>query len=204
MQDTIYLLRMNTIIKFSSIALLLVILSSCAKRTVTRVSPDQQIDLSGRWNDTDSRLVAEEMVKDAINRPWRSDFVTKTSKKPVMIVGVITNKSHEHIEAETFIKNMEREFINTATVRVVQNADFREKMRQERADQQEFASPDTQKKWGKELGADYMMFGNINSIVDAVNKKQVAYYQVNLELVDLETNEKVWVGEKQIKKYITN
>jgi PBP1b-binding outer membrane lipoprotein LpoB len=77
-------------------------------------------------------------------------------------------------------------------------------MRQERADQQEFASPDTQKKWGRELGADYMMFGNINSIVDAINKKQVTYYQVNLELVDLETNEKVWIGEKQIKKYITN
>ena len=195
---------MKTIIKLSSIALFLIILAGCAKRTVTRVSPDQQIDLSGRWNDTDSRLVAEEMVKDAINRAWRSDFVNKTNKKPVMIVGVISNKSHEHIEAETFIKNMEREFINTSTVRVVQNAEFREKMRQERADQQEFASPDTQKKWGRELGADYMMFGNINSIVDAINKKQVTYYQVNLELVDLETNEKVWIGEKQIKKYITN
>jgi penicillin-binding protein activator len=195
---------MKTIIKLSGIALFLIIFAGCAKRTVTRVSPDQQIDLSGRWNDTDSRLVAEEMVKDAINRAWRSDFVNKTNKKPVMIVGVITNKSHEHIEAETFIKNMEREFINSATVRVVQNAEFREKMRQERADQQEFASPDTQKKWGRELGADYMMFGNINSIVDAINKKQVTYYQVNLELVDLETNEKVWIGEKQIKKYITN
>jgi uncharacterized protein (TIGR02722 family) len=195
---------MKTIIKFSSIALFLIIFAGCAKRTVTRVSPDQQIDLSGRWNDTDSKLVAEEMVKDAINRAWRSDFVNKTSKKPVMIIGVITNKSHEHIEAETFIKNMEREFINTSTVRVVQNAQFREKMRQERADQQEFASPDTQKKWGRELGADYMLFGNINSIVDAINKKQVTYYQVNLELVDLETNEKVWIGEKQIKKYITN
>jgi uncharacterized protein (TIGR02722 family) len=195
---------MKTIVKISCVALFFALLSGCAKHTVTRVSPDQQIDLSGRWNDTDSRLVAEEMVKDAINRQWRSDFVNKTNKKPVMIVGIITNKSHEHIEAEAFIKNMEKEFINTSTIRIVQNAEFREKMREERADQQEFASPDTQKKWGKELGADYMMFGTINSIVDAVNKKQVTYYQVNLELADLETNEIVWVGEKQIKKYVTN
>jgi PBP1b-binding outer membrane lipoprotein LpoB len=123
---------------------------SCAQHTVTRVNPDQQIDLSGRWNDTDSRLVAEEMVKDAINRDWRMRFVNSNSKKPTMIVGTISNKSHEFIEAETFLKNMEREFINTSTIRVVQNSELREKMRQERADQEKFSSPDTQKKWGRE------------------------------------------------------
>lgn len=173
-------------------------------RTVTRVDEDKQIDLSGRWNDTDSRLVAEEMSKDMLNRPWRNDFEKAKGKKPVFIVGVITNKSHEHIESETFIKNIERECVNTGLVRVVQNAELREKMRTERADQQQFSSPETTKKWGKELGADYMLFGTITSIVDTYNKKQVTYYQVNLELADMETNELVWIGEKKIKKYITN
>lgn len=173
-------------------------------RTVTRVDADKQIDLSGRWNDTDSRLVAEEMTKDMLNRPWRTDFEKVKGKKPVFIVGVITNKSHEHIEAETFIKNIERECVNTGLVRVVQNSELREKMRIERADQQQFSSPETTKKWGREMGADYMLFGTINSIVDTYNKKQVTYYQINLELADMETNELVWIGEKKIKKYITN
>lgn len=171
-------------------------------RTVTRVDATTQTDLSGRWNDTDSRLVAEEMTSDCINRPWRSDFFAKKGKKPVIIIGLITNKSHEHIEAETFIKDMEREFINTATVRVVQNSVFREKMRDERADQQQYASPETQKKWGKELGADYMMFGTINSFVDSYNKSKAVTYQINLELADMETNELVWIGDKKIKKII--
>ncbi|MFN3404643.1 MAG: penicillin-binding protein activator LpoB [Cytophagaceae bacterium] len=176
---------------------------SCT-RTVTRIDPDKETDLSGRWNDTDSKLVAQEMTSDMMNRPWRGEFHNKNNKRPTIIIGQIKNKSHEHIDAETFIKNIERECINTATIRVVQSAEFREKMREERADQQQFASPETQKKWGRELGADYMVFGTINSIVDTYNKKKVVYYQINLELADLETNEIVWIGEKKIKKFINN
>ena len=125
-------------------------------------------------------------------------------EKPVVIVGLITNKSHEHIDAETFIKDIERAIIRNGSVRLVQAGDKREALRGERADQQEFASQETAKKWGQELGADFMMQGTINSIVDQYNKQKVVYYQINLELTNLETNEIVWIGDKKIKKYIEN
>lgn len=180
------------------------LVSACSQRTVTRVSPDQQIDLSGRWNDTDSKLVAEEMIKDVLNRPWREDFFRAKNKKPIVIVGLVSNKSNEHIESETFIKDVEREFINSGMVRVVQNSVFREKLREERASQGEFASPETQARWGRELGADFMMFGVITSIVDSYKNEKVINYKVNLELANIESNEKVWIGDKEIKKYIRN
>lgn len=183
---------------------LILVGSSCANRTVTRVSPDQQIDLSGRWNDTDSKLVAEEMIRDVLNRPWLEDFNKGNGRKPVVIVGVVQNRTSEYIESETFIKDVEREFINSGMVRVVQNAEFREKLRGERADQGEFASPETQSQWGRELGADFMMFGVITSVTDSYKKEKVVNYKVNLELANLETNEKVWIGDKEIKKYIKN
>ena len=47
---------------------------SCAGPKVSRVGTDTVTDLSGRWNDTDSRLVAEEMVKDALSRPWIDNY----------------------------------------------------------------------------------------------------------------------------------
>lgn len=190
----------------NSLMLLLAVflVSACANRTVTRVSPDQQIDLSGRWNDTDSKLVADEMINDVLNRPWREDFRQAKNAKPVVIVGMIQNKTSEHIEAETFIKDVEREFINSGMVRVVQNSIFREKLREERADQNEFASPETQSKWGRELGADFMLFGVITSVTDSYKNEKVINYKVNLELANLETNEKVWIGDKEIKKYIKN
>lgn len=195
---------MKKLAYFTSLVLFLVVISSCSKRTVTRVSPDQQIDLSGRWNDTDSKLVAEEMIKDVLNRPWHNDFRNALNRKPVVIVGMIQNRTSEHIESETFIKDIERQFINSGMVRVVSNAEFREKIREERADQNEFASPETQSKWGRELGADFMLFGVMTSVTDSYKKEKVVNYKVNLELANLETNEKVWIGDKEIKKYIRN
>lgn len=189
---------------FLALACLVLLVSACTNRTVTRVSPDQQIDLSGRWNDTDSKLVAEEMIRDVLNRPWREDFIQSNNKKPVVIVGMIQNRTSEYIEPETFIKDVEREFINSGMVRIVQNAEFREKLREERADQGEFAAPETQAKWGRELGADFMMFGVITAVTDSYKNEKVVNYKVNLELADLETNEKVWIGDKEIKKFIKN
>lgn len=191
------------IIKITSMIAIAVLAFSC-NRQVTRLNPDQQVDLSGRWNDTDSKLVAEEMIQDVTNRPWHSEFRLKEDKKPTIIVGYVQNKSSEHIEAETFIKDIERQFINTGYVRVVSNSEFREKLREERADQGEYASPETQAKWGKELGADFMMFGLITAITDSYKKEKVVNYKVNLELTNIETNEKVWLGDKEIKKFIKN
>ena len=195
---------MKTSLKSGLTILTVAFVLGCSPKTVTRVDTNQQIDLSGRWNDTDSRLVSEEMSKDMFGRPWRSDFEKRAGKKATMIVGIIENKSHEHIESETFVKDLERECVNSGLVRVVQNSQLREKMRVERADQQQFSSPETQKKWGRELGADFMLFGTINSIVDQEGKRKVIFYQVNLELADMETNELVWIGEKKIKKYVVN
>ena len=194
---------MKKITQLSMIMLAAVMLASC-NRQVTRINPDQQVDLSGRWNDTDSKLVAEEMIQDVTGRPWHNDFRIGNDRKPVVIVGYVQNKSSEHIESETFIKDIEREFINSGFVRVVSNSEFREKLREERAEQGEFASPETQAQWGKELGADFMMFGVITAVTDSYKKEKVVNYKVNLELTSIETNEKVWLGDKEIKKYIKN
>lgn len=188
--------------------------NSCVKK-VTRVNADEAIDISGRWNDTDSRLVAEAMIEDFMTARWLQEFMQraeemvahnpaanyKNKKKPTIVVGDIKNKSFEHIESDTFIKDIERNVINNGSIRIIANSTFREKLRNERSSQAGFSTTESQKHFGKELGADYMMFGTINTIVDASEDDRVIFYQINLELVDLETNEVVWIGEKKIKKY---
>ncbi len=172
----------------------------CATTKVSRMNVNETIDLSGYWNDTDSRLVAAEMIKDCLQRAWLSDFVSRTGKKPRVIVGTIVNKSMEHIATDTFIKDMERELINSGKVKFVAAKGQREEIRQERADQQKFA--ENAKKFFKEKAADFMLQGTIDSILDTVGGKTVRFYQVDLELINIETNEKAWIGQKKIKKLV--
>lgn len=184
-------------------ALLTLSLQSCF-RSVSRVDPDEQIDISGRWNDVDSKLTADEMISQVLGEIWLKNHMAATRERPVVIVGFVKNKSHEHIDAETFVKDIERSFITSQKVRLVQGGEKREAIRAERADQQDNSSVSTMKKWGLEVGADYMMQGSINSIVDALDRKKVVYYQIDLELTNMETNEIVWIGDKKIKKFVKN
>ena len=194
---------MVIMIRFCYVIVFAILLLGCA-RQVQRINPDEQVDLSGRWNDVDSKQVSEAMITDVMSRPWRETFFLANERKPVVIVGFVENKTHEHIDEGVFIKDLERNFVNTGLIRLVQNATFREKVRGERADQQEFASLETQKKWGNELGADFMLFGTISAVVDAYKRRKITFYKVNLILTDMETNETVWIGDKEIKKFQKN
>ncbi len=197
-------MQLRQIMTIAAIAVSGITITSCS-RQVTRVSTDQSIDISGNWNNTDSRLVAEEMTQTILGEKWISTHLEeKQGKRPVVIVGVVKNKSHEHIDAETFVKDVEQSFIKTSRVRLVQGGKKREELRAEKADQQDNASVSTMKKFGLENGADYILQGSINSIVDSHKRKKVVYYQVNLELTDIQTNEVVWIGEKKIAKYVKN
>ncbi len=175
----------------------------CAAKRVERIEPSKVVDLSGRWNDTDSRMVAETMVKEALERPWVENFSKRhAGKEPTVIVGTVANKSAEHIPIETFTKDLERELTNSGRVVFVASKGERDEVREERLDQQRQSSPDTAKGLGKETGADYMLKGTINSIQDEESGTKVVFYQVTLEMIDLESNAKVWFGDKKIKKII--
>ncbi|MFZ4400095.1 MAG: penicillin-binding protein activator LpoB [Bacteroidales bacterium] len=196
---------MKKIFKLSIVIFVIAITACTPTREVKRVSPDQQFDLSGRWNDSDAKMTADAMIAQVLSEGWLSEFQKQfEGKRPILIVGLVNNKTSEHISAETFIKDIEKAFLTDRRIRLVQAGDKREQLRGERADQQEYASAETTKKWGKELGADFIMQGSINSTVDSFNKDKVVSYKINLELTNIETNEIVWIGDKEIKKVISD
>lgn len=190
-------------LRLAGLIALMVLIGGCASSPkVTRTSSDEVIDVSGYWNDSDSQMVSSEMIADALSRVWIDEWRGASGGKPTVIVGLVRNQSSEHINTRTFTKDLERAFVNSGRVRLVASSDERSGMRSERLDQLRNSTIDTAKSMGKEIGADFMLIGGINSIVDAAGGKKVRFYQVELELINLESNEKVWIGQKKIKKIV--
>ena len=194
------MMRFNRFGALAAIAIACATLAACGSTKVQRIDPGSTTDLSGKWNDTDSRLVSEEMIADMLSRPWIEQHRAREGSQPAVIVGDVRNVTHEHIAVETFIKDIEREVINSGRVDFVANRSEREFVREERADQDLHASEGTRNAMGRELGADYMLSGSIKTIVDPDGKRQVVFYQVDLELISMADNRKVWIGQKKIKK----
>jgi uncharacterized protein (TIGR02722 family) len=187
-----------------TLSIIFILFISCGpSRKVSRIGADETTDISGRWNDTDSRLTAKAMISDVLSRPWLSDFaMDNDGDKPVVIVGAIRNKSSEHIPINAFVKDIERELVNSGKVTFVASKQERQEVREERMDQQSHSSLETASELAQETGADFMLKGVLSSIVDKFEGQKVVYYQIDMELIDLTKNTKVWMGNKRIKKFI--
>ncbi len=181
-----------------------VLLTSCGpKLEVKRVDANEVADISGRWNDVDAQMISKEMINQMFEGAWLNKFKTENGRDPVLIVGRVSNKTSEHINTEVFTKEIEKVCINSGLVEFVASSSERDEIRQERIEQQSNASMETTKQIGNEIGADFMLKGVISSIEDAIDGKKVIYYQTNMELINIETNKKVWVGDKKIKKFVS-
>ena len=199
-------LRRTTLVLSTSV-LAMALLAGCGPRKVTRTSAGsmQGGDLSGYWNDIDANLVSQEMIKDCLSRPWASDFQAQNegAKPVVKLMGVNKRTDDRNVNTQYFSKRLERELLNSGRVRVVASWGQDNVNLVERARQAKNASDDTVKSQGNEVGADF----TLQTIVDSQNEtdgggKSVRAYMVNMELVNVETNEKIWIGEKMIRKVI--
>lgn len=190
----------TTLVRLSTVGLIaatLAVTSGCATK-VSRLDATQEVALSDRWNATDSRLVADEMINDMLTFPWARDFEMDNKRRPSMIVTRITNQSHEHIATDTFVNDIRRAVIRSGRANFVAAGNERDAIRDERRDQ-ELNARDARTQ-GQEKAADFALSGSINSFVDQVGRQRVTFYQVDMRLIDMESNIEVWSGQKKIQK----
>ena len=189
--------------------LIMLLLGACSSQPrVERVDASTQIDLTGRWNDTDVRMVCESLINDVLSSARVSQFIRDYSAQnggriPAVLVGRFSNESSERINTDIISRNMEVAIVNSGRLDFVAGGETRQEIRTERQDQQAHASEETAALLGYETGAALLLTGSVNSIVERSGNTTVRSYFVNAELTDISTNARIWMGENsEIKKVI--
>jgi PBP1b-binding outer membrane lipoprotein LpoB len=183
------------------LGVLMLTLTACST-TGTRTTLEAPADRSGHWNDTDSRLTAEAMVKDALKSPWSQRFSQFMGRTPAVTVGPVLNRTPEPLNTQTFVQDLEHALMRSGQVRFVADAGQHPEVRQERLEQEQHPQADPVRSPGGASGADFMLQGTITSLVDELDSSRAVFYQVDLELIDIASNVKVWQGQKKVKKLV--
>ena len=195
---------MRTSLQVMALVLLVLVLGvGCTSAVrVTRLDADTQLDLSGNWNDTDIAIVTGALIDSSLKSNWINQFRVRNGHNPVVVVGTILNRSIEHLDTAIIAKRFEMALINTGRVEMVADIGMRDQVREEREQQQYYASEESAVALGRELGADFLLQGAVRTVVDQVSGRTVRTYYVSAELIDIETSRKVWVGEETVRKLI--
>ncbi len=157
--------------------------------------------LDDKWNETDARRTAEEMVKSSLGSGWLNDYTKgNDNRRPIVVVADVENRTDEHIDTQALSEDIRNALINSRKVRYV-NKGQREAILKEIEYQNSGAVNKQQaKQTGKQIAADYLLHGSISSIVSSEGNRKNVTYQVELSLTNLETAEVEWTEVHKRKK----
>ncbi len=176
-------------------------IAGCQTDRTRRTDPNADINLVRRFNDADMKLIAKSMTTDALSRPWLEQAIAKLGRKPIIAVGEIRNGTDQVVATQFMTTKFEEELINSGRVDVIAERNIRETLRLERSDT-EFTDPAFIKKMKAEMAVDFILSGNI--VMDREMSKSggsdFVAYQVDMQLLDIETLRKVWLKTENVKK----
>lgn len=172
-------------------------LSGCTSVSYGDATASETVDTN--FGSTDLQMIAAKMVDDVLSFP---PIVQVTSqRRPVVFVDRIKNKTMEHIDTESITDTIESKLINSGKFRFV-DMSVVDRVRQQLEYQQSSGMVDEQQAMmmGRQVGAEYMLYGNLASIVKRNSSTKDVYYKFTLKLMHIETGILEWSGEKEIRK----
>lgn len=174
-----------------------------ANERITRVNSDEVIDISSGFNQNDARFLARQQISDVMGRPWITNWQTANGgAQPKMVLGSVKNETGDYtINPAMMTDEIQRELLNSGRVRVFAAKEIRKELRAERFDT-EFADPKTVKAAASEIKADFMLLGALRerTQVSGDGRSKVVFFELQLELTDMATTEKVWIGRGEVQK----
>lgn len=180
----------------------------CATTSVQRVDSKSNVDLSGRWNANDFQIVSESLINSCLESQRVDQFIKDYRSShggtvPACVVDRFANDTAEHIDTNMLADEIKVAIINSGRMDFVAGGDTRAAIRDERQDQQGFASEETAASLGNETGAALWLRGRLMYIGDRAGNVSDRYYVANAELIDISTARIIWSGKSdEIRKVV--
>jgi uncharacterized protein (TIGR02722 family) len=191
---------MNKLMVATTVGLALTLAAGCAQKSVVRYGDATAVETTDiSFGSTDLQKVAGEMTDSLLLSPVVGTLTQ--NKRPVMFVERIKNKTSEHIDTESITDSVSTKLLRSGKFRFVDMSRV-EAAREQMKFQQDGGMVDSSKavQFGKQIGAEYMLYGNLSSIVKSNKDKSDVYYKFTLRLMDLESGLVEWADETEIRK----
>lgn len=187
--------------KFLVLLIVPFFLTSCGSREFTQgkyddLSEDRLLD--DKFNESDMRQIAETMVKSLTE----SALIQGNKKRPVILVTLVKNRSQEHIDMKSMTDKMRVALVKSGKFRFTEKENREEIAGEmEYQGQSGYVAPETARKKGRAIGAEYFLTGEITDRVQEVGNKKYVFYKATFNLVNIESGILDWTDEKEIRKY---
>ena len=151
------------------------------------------------FGSTDLQKIAANMV-DSMMSSGSVAMLTK-DQRPIVFVERIKNKTSEHIDTESITDTISTKMLNSGKFRFVDMSRVESVRKQlQFQNNDELVDQRSAVKFGKMVGAQYMLYGNLSSIVKNNSDVKDVYYKMTMHLMDLKTGLIEWADETEIRK----
>lgn len=185
--------------QFMVLGLLIVSISSCGPKAFVKGEyddPQRENLLNDQWSETDMQNSVKTMVNSLVSH----NAISNAKKMPIVMVTNLQNKTSEHIDTQNIMDMVRVELTNSGKVAFV-DKEAREDISNEYGYQNSgMVSDETKKSAGGQIGADFIINGRLDSIVQEVGKEKTVYYKLTLNLTNLKTGIIAWTNHKEIRK----
>jgi len=178
--------------------LLSVSLVGCSKSIKYGDAAEVETTTTG-FGSTDLQQIAAKMVDSVLTFPPVVEITAK--RRPVMFVDTIKNKTTEHIDTESITDTISTKLLRSGKFRFVDMTKVAAvKQQLDYQNESGMVNQNAAMKMGQQIGAEYMLYGNLSSIVKRNSSRKDVYYKFTLKLMHLQSGIVEWSDEKEIRK----
>ncbi|MCC7403358.1 MAG: penicillin-binding protein activator LpoB [Bdellovibrionales bacterium] len=176
------------------------LLSSCGPKAFVKGSYDEDVNSTNLLNDQWSESDMQNAVRDLVGSATGHYSITSSKRPPIVMVTKLQNKTEEHIDTQSIMDMVRVELGRGGRVSFV-DKEAREDIKEEYEYQDSgMVERESKKGAGGQVGADFIINGRLDAIVQQAGKDKTVYYKLTLNMTNLKTGIIVWSDYKQIRK----